>query len=82
MRHSLSFQGSGFALHVQQKEKQKMFHKQYPAAAQLIQAAWRMHATSRLQQDNATWRLYKLVDPALGKSIFPCLTKFKQIIFF
>jgi hypothetical protein len=59
-------QGSGFALHVQQKEKQKMFHKQYPAAAQLIQTAWRMHATSRLQQDNATWRLYKLVDSHLG----------------
>jgi len=59
--------GSGFALHVQQKEKQKMYHKQYPAAAQLIQAAWRMHATSRLQQDNATWRLYKLVDPSFAE---------------
>lgn len=59
-------EGSGFALHVQQKEKQKMYHKQYPAAAQLIQAAWRMHATNRLQADNATWRLYKLVDPLLG----------------
>jgi potassium voltage-gated channel KQT-like subfamily protein 1 len=59
--------GSGFALHVQQKEKQKMFHKQYPAAAQLIQAAWRMHATSRLHQDNATWRLYKLVDSNLAE---------------
>ncbi len=47
-----------------------MFHKQYPAAAQLIQAAWRMHATSRLQQDNATWRLYKLIDPILGLRIF------------
>jgi len=62
-------QGSGFALHVQQKEKQKMYHKQYPAAAQLIQAAWRMHATSRLHQDNATWRLYKLVDPIFGLNI-------------
>jgi len=61
--------GSGFALHVQQKEKQKMFHKQYPAAAQLIQAAWRMYATSRLQQDNATWRLYRLVDPVLAEKM-------------
>ncbi|CAF0812768.1 unnamed protein product [Adineta steineri] len=61
--------GSGFALHVQQKEKQKMYHKQYPAAAQLIQAAWRMHATSRLQKDNATWRLYRLVDPAYAEKM-------------
>jgi hypothetical protein len=71
-------EGSGFALHVQQKEKQKMYHKQYPAAAQLIQAAWRMHATSRLQHDNATWRLYRLVDPVFGLlsilySFFICL---------
>jgi len=68
-------QGSGFALHVQQKEKQKMYHKQYPAAAQLIQTAWRMHATSRLQQNNATWRLYKLVDPILGLNIYFELNK-------
>ncbi|CAF4411715.1 unnamed protein product, partial [Rotaria sp. Silwood2] len=61
--------GSGFALHVQQKEKQKMYHKQYPAAAQLIQTAWRMYATSRPQQDNATWRLYKLVDPTFGEKM-------------
>jgi len=47
-----------------------MYHKQYPAAAQLIQTAWRMHATSRLQQDNATWRLYKLVDPTFGLIIY------------
>ncbi|CAF4487842.1 unnamed protein product [Rotaria socialis] len=58
--------GSGFALHVQQKEKQKLYHKQYPAAAQLIQTAWRMYATSRTQHDNATWRLYKLIDPHFG----------------
>ncbi|UJR33315.1 hypothetical protein I4U23_020765 [Adineta vaga] len=61
--------GSGFALHVQQKEKQKLFHKQYPAAAQLIQTAWRMHATSRLHQDNATWRLYRLVDPTFAEKM-------------
>jgi hypothetical protein len=75
-------QGSGFALHVQQKEKQKMYHKQYPAAAQLIQAAWRMHATSRLHQDNATWRLYKLVDPLLGlKNSFEIKPK-KEFLFY
>ncbi|CAF3319121.1 unnamed protein product [Rotaria sp. Silwood1] len=61
--------GSGFALHVQQKEKQKMYHKQYPAAAQLIQTAWRMYATSRPQQDNATWRLYKLIDPTFAEKM-------------
>jgi len=43
-----------------------MFHKQYPAAAQLIQAAWRMHATSNSPHDNATWRLYRLVDSNFG----------------
>ncbi|CAM4866776.1 unnamed protein product [Rotaria socialis] len=60
--------GSGFALHVQQKEKQKLYHKQYPAAAQLIQTAWRMYATSRTQHDNATWRLYKLIDPHFDRA--------------
>lgn len=65
----VGIQGSGFALHVQQKEKQKMYHKQYPAAAQLIQTVWRMYATNRLQQENATWRLYRLVDPIFGLNI-------------
>ncbi|CAF0750412.1 unnamed protein product [Didymodactylos carnosus] len=58
--------GSGFALHVQQKERQKLYHKQYPASASLIQAAWRVHATTNLTANNATWRLYKLVDPQLA----------------
>ena len=47
-----------------------MYHKQYPAAALLIQTAWRMYATNRPQQDNATWHLYKLVDPTFGLNIF------------
>ena len=80
--HFICFQGSGFALHVQQKEKQKMFHKQYPAAAQLIQAAWRMHATSRLHNDNATWRLYKLVDPVLGMDVFLAIEEKAREVFY
>ena len=48
--------GSGFALKVQQKQKQKHFNRQIPTAAQLIQGAWRCYAADR--DLTATWRVY------------------------
>ncbi len=38
--------GSGLALQVQQKQREKQFSKQIPAAARLIQCMWRVFVTS------------------------------------
>ncbi|XP_048825318.1 potassium voltage-gated channel subfamily KQT member 1-like isoform X2 [Brienomyrus brachyistius] len=48
--------GSGFALKVQQKQRQKHFNRQIPAAACLIQTSWRCFA---LQNSNsATYKIF------------------------
>uniref|UniRef100_A0A0N5AIQ9 Potassium voltage-gated channel subfamily KQT member 1 n=1 Tax=Syphacia muris TaxID=451379 RepID=A0A0N5AIQ9_9BILA len=39
--------GSGFALKVQQKQRQKHFNRQIPAAATLIQCIWRCYAIGK-----------------------------------
>uniref|UniRef100_A0A8R1DRU9 Potassium voltage-gated channel subfamily KQT member 1 n=2 Tax=Caenorhabditis japonica TaxID=281687 RepID=A0A8R1DRU9_CAEJA len=51
--------GSGFALKVQQKQRQKHFNRQIPAAATLIQCLWRCHAAEK--RVSATWNAH--VDP-------------------
>ncbi|XP_059254861.1 potassium voltage-gated channel subfamily KQT member 1 isoform X7 [Mustela nigripes] len=48
--------GSGFALKVQQKQRQKHFNRQIPAAASLIQTAWRCYAAEN--PESCTWKLY------------------------
>uniref|UniRef100_A0A6I8NNX5 Potassium voltage-gated channel subfamily KQT member 1 n=1 Tax=Ornithorhynchus anatinus TaxID=9258 RepID=A0A6I8NNX5_ORNAN len=48
--------GSGFALKVQQKQRQKHFNRQIPAAASLIQTAWRCYAAEN--PDSCTWKIY------------------------
>ncbi|CAF0875816.1 unnamed protein product [Rotaria sordida] len=50
--------GSGFALKVQQKQRQKHFSRQIPAAATLIQAAWRVYASAPGSSCTATWDIY------------------------
>uniref|UniRef100_H2ZAK2 Potassium voltage-gated channel subfamily KQT member 1 n=2 Tax=Ciona savignyi TaxID=51511 RepID=H2ZAK2_CIOSA len=52
--------GSGFALKVQQKQRQKQFNRQIPAAAALIQATWRCYATTVGTSCSGTWRLFKV----------------------
>ncbi|PIO60699.1 hypothetical protein TELCIR_17800, partial [Teladorsagia circumcincta] len=56
--------GSGFALKVQQKQRQKHFNRQIPAAATLIQCLWRCHAADK--NIAATWRVH--VDPLAGET--------------
>ncbi|CAD6193797.1 unnamed protein product [Caenorhabditis auriculariae] len=51
--------GSGFALKVQQKQRQKHFNRQIPAAATLIQCLWRCHAAEK--RISATWNVH--IDP-------------------
>ncbi|XP_039210492.1 potassium voltage-gated channel subfamily KQT member 1-like [Crotalus tigris] len=50
--------GSGFALKVQQKQRQKHFNRQIPAAASLIQTLWRSYAAEKPQGCIATWKIY------------------------
>lgn len=50
--------GSGFALKVQQKQRQKHFNRQIPAAAMLIQCLWRCYAADKSFNSSATWQIY------------------------
>ncbi|CAG0884983.1 unnamed protein product [Darwinula stevensoni] len=50
--------GSGFALKVQQKQRQKHFNRQIPAAALLIQCLWRCYAADKRFHSTATWRIH------------------------
>ncbi|XP_026875768.2 potassium voltage-gated channel subfamily KQT member 1 [Electrophorus electricus] len=52
--------GSGFALKVQQKQRQKHFNRQIPAAASLIQTLWRCYACEKPGGCPATWKMYVL----------------------
>ncbi|XP_070537436.1 potassium voltage-gated channel subfamily KQT member 1-like isoform X2 [Ptychodera flava] len=54
--------GSGFALKVQQKQRQKHFNRQIPAAAALIQCTWRCFAAEGHFPSEATWKVH-LVRP-------------------
>jgi hypothetical protein len=51
--------GSGFALKVEQKKREKQFNRLVPAAASLIQNWWRMTA-ARHSHLQATWRIYRI----------------------
>ncbi|CAB1338908.1 unnamed protein product [Coregonus sp. 'balchen'] len=55
--------GSGFALKVQQKQRQKHFNRQIPAAAILIQTSWRVFAVEN--PDSATFKMFVRRRPAL-----------------
>ncbi|CAL8260934.1 unnamed protein product [Merluccius merluccius] len=57
--------GSGFALKVQQKQRQKHFNRQIPAAASLIQTLWRCYAAEQEHGCPATWKMYVLTKEAV-----------------
>lgn len=50
--------GSGFALKVQQKQRQKHFNRQIPAAATLVQCLWRCYASDKTFNSIATWKIH------------------------
>ncbi|XP_063303815.1 potassium voltage-gated channel subfamily KQT member 1-like [Pelobates fuscus] len=62
--------GSGFALKVQQKQRQKHFNRQIPAAASLIQTLWRCYAAEKSYSSTATWKIY-LTPPEQSSRITP-----------
>jgi potassium voltage-gated channel KQT-like subfamily protein 1 len=43
---------------VQQKQRQKHFNRQIPAAAMLIQCLWRCYAADKSFHSEATWSVY------------------------
>ncbi|CAF4453056.1 unnamed protein product [Rotaria magnacalcarata] len=51
--------GSGFALKVEQKKREKHYNRLVPAAATLIQCWWRVIASRDLNH-KATWRIYRI----------------------
>ena len=57
--------GSGFALKVQQKQRQKHFNRQIPAAASLIQSLWKCYAADKNFHSKATWKIH-LKEPVQG----------------
>ncbi|KAK2579182.1 hypothetical protein KPH14_002705 [Odynerus spinipes] len=79
--------GSGFALKVQQKQRQKHFNRQIPAAAMLIQCLWRCYAADKAINSVATWNIY-IKDPApagqpstpLGKMLTMFLNVVRPIV--
>ncbi|XP_076749256.1 potassium voltage-gated channel subfamily KQT member 1-like isoform X2 [Xylocopa sonorina] len=79
--------GSGFALKVQQKQRQKHFNRQIPAAAMLIQCLWRCYAADKAINSVATWNIY-IKDPTpagqpstpLGKSLMIQVAKKASVL--
>ncbi|KAM4747264.1 potassium voltage-gated channel subfamily KQT member 1-like [Rhinophrynus dorsalis] len=65
--------GSGFALKVQQKQRQKHFNRQIPAAASLIQTLWRCYAAEKSYSSTATWKIY-LTPPEQSNRMSPTPT--------
>ncbi|XP_068459093.1 potassium voltage-gated channel subfamily KQT member 1 [Clinocottus analis] len=57
--------GSGFALKVQQKQRQKHFNRQIPAAACLIQTLWRCYAAEKPNGCAVTWKMYVITPEAV-----------------
>jgi hypothetical protein len=57
-------------LKVQQKQRQKHFSRQIPAAATLIQAAWRVYASAPGSSCIATWNIYlHVADPNISTPV-------------
>ncbi|XP_062948949.1 potassium voltage-gated channel subfamily KQT member 1 isoform X1 [Cynocephalus volans] len=69
--------GSGFALKVQQKQRQKHFNRQIPAAASLIQTAWRCYAAEN--PDSSTWKIY-VRKPSRGHALLSPSPKSKKSV--
>ncbi|XP_059622249.1 potassium voltage-gated channel subfamily KQT member 1-like isoform X2 [Phlebotomus argentipes] len=67
--------GSGFALKVQQKQRQKHFNRQIPAAAMLIQCLWRCYAADKKFHSVATWDIHVQnkddAHPPSGSTVLP-----------
>ncbi|VDD75536.1 unnamed protein product [Mesocestoides corti] len=63
--------GSGFALKVQQHQRQKHLIRRRVPAATLIQCMWRCYAADKQSTSVATWKIYRrrpILEPALQQT--------------
>ncbi|GBL71524.1 Potassium voltage-gated channel subfamily KQT member 5, partial [Araneus ventricosus] len=56
--------GSGFALKVQQQQRQKHMIRRRVPAATLIQCLWRCYAADPNSMSVATWKIHQVVLPS------------------
>lgn len=56
--------GSGFALKVQQQQRQKHMIRRRQPAASLIQAVWRCYAADEHSISVATWKIHQVALPS------------------
>ncbi|KAH0563853.1 Potassium voltage-gated channel sub KQT member 5 [Cotesia glomerata] len=56
--------GSGFALKVQQQQRQKHMIRRRQPAATLIQALWRCYAADEHSVSVATWKIHQVILPS------------------
>lgn len=56
--------GSGFALKVQQQQRQKHMIRRRQPAASLIQALWRCYAADEHSMSIATWKIHHVPLPS------------------
>ena len=56
---------------MQQKQRQKHFNRQIPAAAMLIQCLWRCHAAEKTTNSMATWNIYVKDPQTTGQPATP-----------
>lgn len=66
-RKQLQFQGilgSGFALKVQQQQRQKHMIRRRQPAATLIQSLWRCYAADEHSMSVATWKIHQIPLPS------------------
>nr|VZI51249.1 unnamed protein product [Spirometra erinaceieuropaei] len=65
-----SILGSGFALKVQQQQRQKHLIRRRIPAATLIQCLWRCYAADKRSTSKATWSMYRKV-PSTSINLWP-----------
>lgn len=68
--------GSGFALKVQQQQRQKHLIRRRVPAAQLIQCLWRCYAADANSMSVATWKPHMIPCPSPTSYVYSLLTVF------
>uniref|UniRef100_A0A182M2H3 Potassium channel domain-containing protein n=1 Tax=Anopheles culicifacies TaxID=139723 RepID=A0A182M2H3_9DIPT len=67
--------GSGFALKVQQQQRQKHMIRRRQPAATLIQSLWRCYAADEHSMSEATWKIHQLFEAACASG-WRCLPEY------
>ena len=68
--HLKGILGSGFALKVQQQQRQKHMIRRRVPAATLIQSLWRCYAADENSMSVATWKIHQVPLPSPPAYVF------------